>query len=824
MALTFNMVRGNGSTLNYPIITEGGFLEDEDIVVELIDVTTGVATQKKLGFHYTISSGKVIFTSPPQNTHYVMIRRSVSLNNTFSNFQRGSRFGKDNLNNSFSHALYQLQQLSDGFIQDDFFFKRDVSMGNHRITNLRAGSDLTDAVTLGQLRSVLTGGTIIIDNGDTIITNTEERFEAIENYIDSVIAELRGKEPELYSPTKEYHLGDTCKTEDGRYWRSIYNGVMVAIPPPNEGYWERYGVLMVGDIDGEGMVGIDGSLVVNGTITASKIAAGAISAVHLNSSSIFSLSLCVGAGSSGYYNFIDRPRTLADINAAEFALLGGSDAGIVIWFYDYDPTLENIPASTWETDDAKNEHLSDLFYNTSTGKPYVFSYYGGTYFWDKIEDEDLQSALELASTALDTADSKRRLFTATPVPPYDVGDMWDSPNGVKRAVKARTAGESYLASDWVLIADITGNNVALDTAFVAGVAAAIIKANANKGAYIYDNAGNLAYADAVSMAMLDSTIIVGGYIKTSLIQTSAIYIGSLNGAGSLATRNTISTAQLDSTIISGGYIKTSLLNVNSILVSAPVTGEVEFTSSGKISFVSNTSHIYGTSSLIYMGLVNGGGYINVGSAGAYIYTNGVGSLKSEGNMTVKSYDGNVYLDADSTHGVYFAFEGSTKAYVNAWGLVPSLSNHMTLGSSSQYLQACYATAFYDNGGGYNDDQDDLDVLHTMKPKLDSNVEVRDSDGLMVLDINTIPDYMTNKVELRKELSDEFNEGVALSDSEFDNLMLLPNVKSRVKRNLIRFVDIGVGAIRQLDIENSELIEQLGDWLADIESRLRLLEQ
>lgn len=48
------------------------------------------------------------------------------------------------------------------------------------------------------------------------------------------------------------------------------------------------------------------------------------------------------------------------------------DGNVTSWFYDYVPTLYNIPAVNWATDDVKREHLEDLFYNTDTGKVYKF--------------------------------------------------------------------------------------------------------------------------------------------------------------------------------------------------------------------------------------------------------------------------------------------------------------------------------------------------------------------------------------------------------------------------------------------------------------------
>ena len=44
------------------------------------------------------------------------------------------------------------------------------------------------------------------------------------------------------------------------------------------------------------------------------------------------------------------------------------DGQIEQFFETYDPTLTNAPAKDWNTTALKDEHLGDLFYNTSTGK------------------------------------------------------------------------------------------------------------------------------------------------------------------------------------------------------------------------------------------------------------------------------------------------------------------------------------------------------------------------------------------------------------------------------------------------------------------------
>ena len=124
-------------------------------------------------------------------------------------------------------------------------------------------------------------------------------------------------------------------------------------------------------------------------------------------------------------------------------------------FYAYDPTLDNEPAKSWTTDEEKEKHVDDLFYNTETGKAYRFMKGDdGSYKWELVQDKDVTNALEAASKAQDTADGKRRVFTADaskdehPDPPYDEGDLWYTGAEVLVCGKPKAKGEAYDASDW----------------------------------------------------------------------------------------------------------------------------------------------------------------------------------------------------------------------------------------------------------------------------------------------------------------------------------------------------------------------------------------
>lgn len=149
-------------------------------------------------------------------------------------------------------------------------------------------------------------------------------------------------------------------------------------------------------------------------------------------------------------NSEDLTAYISATNSKLEELQGQVDGSIMTWFYEYEPTNSNIPASDWTTTDLKNVHLGDLFYNTITGYCYRWQVLNNAYSWNRITDVDVTKALSDAATAQDTADKKRRVFTSTPTTPYDVGDLWSqgSDGELMRCKVAKTASQSYAAVDW----------------------------------------------------------------------------------------------------------------------------------------------------------------------------------------------------------------------------------------------------------------------------------------------------------------------------------------------------------------------------------------
>ena len=129
------------------------------------------------------------------------------------------------------------------------------------------------------------------------------------------------------------------------------------------------------------------------------------------------------------------------------------DSNIIYYKGDYIPTLANEPASTWTTDQLKEDHLGDLFYNTETGSAYRFIKDGDIYTWQ--EEPDLSEALEMAEDAINKAtnaetiaNSKRRVFVTEPTVPYDIGDLWTDGEDLFVCKTAKTIEASFSIEDW----------------------------------------------------------------------------------------------------------------------------------------------------------------------------------------------------------------------------------------------------------------------------------------------------------------------------------------------------------------------------------------
>ena len=166
---------------------------------------------------------------------------------------------------------------------------------------------------------------------------------------------------------------------------------------------------------------------------------------------------------------LEDVKDYADKNLADYAdsiskdlssLQSQVDGQVEDWYYDYEPSMQNYPASQWTTTEERRKHIGDRFFWKSKGYAYRFMEDNGIWGWILLQDTDITKAMQAAMEAQDTADGKRRTFVTTPQPPYDIGDLWTNGENILTATVARDKGSVYVSSDWRKLNNYTDDTVA----------------------------------------------------------------------------------------------------------------------------------------------------------------------------------------------------------------------------------------------------------------------------------------------------------------------------------------------------------------------------
>ena len=102
---------------------------------------------------------------------------------------------------------------------------------------------------------------------------------------------------------------------------------------------------------------------------------------------------------------------------------------------------EADPAANWTTQE-KAKHTGDIWYNTSSKVTYRYS---GSQ-WVKLENADATGAATLAQ-------KKCQVWTSSPVPPYNKGDLWvtslvNGQSEIKTCKQTRSSG-AFVSTDWI---------------------------------------------------------------------------------------------------------------------------------------------------------------------------------------------------------------------------------------------------------------------------------------------------------------------------------------------------------------------------------------
>lgn len=157
-------------------------------------------------------------------------------------------------------------------------------------------------------------------------------------------------------------------------------------------------------------------------------------------------------------NFIKE--TVGDIENLQEQIDGKIDT----YYYEGVPTLKNLPANEWTTEEEKEKHIKDLYYDKLTGYAYSFSKEqtdeDTEYKWNKIENKDTTEALAIANSAKDTADGKRSTFIKQPTPPYNNGDMWIKDNEIYICQVSKAEEQIFEESDFINNLKYTDDTIA----------------------------------------------------------------------------------------------------------------------------------------------------------------------------------------------------------------------------------------------------------------------------------------------------------------------------------------------------------------------------
>ena len=312
------------------------------------------------------------------------------------------------------------------------------------------------------------------------------------------------------------------------------------------------------------------------------------------------------------------------------------DGKVETWRQSTDPSL------SWSNEE-KLSHTGDIWLNTNTDRASIFN--GTT--WDEISAETT-----IPDELFDKIDGKARIFTTTPTPPYNIGDLWvqGSTGDILKCVNVKTDGESYSASDWEKASKYTDDTTANEA--LGQISDLSTDYNKLKQILGYDGT-------TITGTYIYSPNIIGGQISigssSSGVQAQITSDGKLTATGAVitgeinATSGTF-TGTVSGSTITGGTISGATINGNTI-IGGSISGATITANSGKIGgFWITEDSLYSTNDAF-------------GVSGVYLSpTNGI----SLGNKFTVNTSG--YLTANTGTIAGFTFtdtlDNNTHAYQN----------------------------------------------------------------------------------------------------------------------------------------------------------------
>lgn len=213
----------------------------------------------------------------------------------------------------------------------------------------------------------------------------------------------------------------------------------------------------------------------------------------------------------------------------------GEQSDISLYFYEGIPSITNLPYISWTS---PLDHIGDFYYDQLSG--YVYQYMNNG--WIQNLDKNLISALALTNVDLDvTTDHERKVYFATPSPPYSSGDWWVLNDGsLKICQLGKITGDTYDEQDFIVSSKYTTNIATKQGNQIKVLSGTITEFSEN-------------YVKYTDLSTGGSTTIAGNNVTTGQIK-SKNYVAGLSGAKIDLENGNVDMA---GDINLGGYIKSS---------------------------------------------------------------------------------------------------------------------------------------------------------------------------------------------------------------------------------------------------------------------------
>lgn len=258
------------------------------------------------------------------------------------------------LQNTFQNIIKPTQKPNEGavvFIED----KKDLIESNLSGGPVNIGSSTGDGESNNTQNqpSILALGTVVINPLTEQLVTTPP--------------------PELFPIYGNLIIGTAKITNGGFYIKDQNDNLRVALNA-KDGFIGYKQNSETGDTEETFKIDLNGNATFSGEL---KAASGTFSGDLSASGGTFTGTLEVGVTlSDGETTLTDA---LSSINTLIENLEDQIDGAISTWFAEGVPTLDNFPAEDWTTNEIKDIHLGDLYYDTVTGYAYRFALVGPTY-------------------------------------------------------------------------------------------------------------------------------------------------------------------------------------------------------------------------------------------------------------------------------------------------------------------------------------------------------------------------------------------------------------------------------------------------------------